>query len=128
MLRSENGKPAACQVSSLSLREQPKAPLAGRLESLTADCRRHLERAFEIGNFRRTGLDDGNIARILWKQASVLSDSPLDASYKPQEIAEKRDQAQLMRAEVEKNTGARIDLHEPDEEVAYDKLVCGYFR
>ena len=57
----------------------------------------------------------------------MLSDSPLDASYKPREIAEKRDQAQLMRAAVEKNTGARIDLHEPDE-LAYDKLVCGYFR
>ena len=127
MLRSKNGQPTACQVSSTRSQDKSEAPLANPLDSLTAHHRRNLERAFEIGNFRRTGLDDGNIARILWKQASVLSDSPLDASYKPREIAEKRDQAQLMRAAVEKNTGARIDLHEPDE-VAYDKLVCGYFR
>ena len=89
--------------------------------------RRNLERAFEIGNFRRTGIDDGNIARILWKQAEVMSDSPLDTHYRHREKGEKRVQAQLMRATVEKNIGARIDASEPDE-VAFDKLVCGYWR
>ena len=56
-----------------------------------------------------------------------MSDSPLDAAYNPREKADKRDQAALMREAVEKNIGARIDAHDP-EEVAFDKLVCGYFR
>ena len=56
-----------------------------------------------------------------------MSDSPLDPGYRPREIGEKRDQAQIMRAAVEKNIGARIDAHDPDD-VAYDKLVCGYWR
>ena len=96
----------------------PKILLASRLDSLIDCCRRNLEKAFEIGNFRRTGLDDGNIARILWRQATI------DPT---QELEDKLDQAQLMRTAVEKNTGARIGREEPDE-VSYDKLVCGYFR
>ena len=70
--------------------------------------RRNLERAFEIGDFRRTGMDDGNIARILWKQAFIISDDPLDISYVPRDAAEKRTQALLMRTKVEQKVKAKF--------------------
>ncbi|KAL8950292.1 MAG: hypothetical protein Q9222_003658 [Ikaeria aurantiellina] len=90
-------------------------------------ARRNLERAFEIGDFRRTGLDDGNLARILWRQAAIMSESPFDPSFQPRDIADKRSQARIMRQAVEKNIQAKIDAHDSDD-VAYDKLLCGYFR
>ena len=89
--------------------------------------RRNLERAYEIGDFRRTGMDDGNIARILWKQGSILTDDPLDVSYVPREAAEKRTQAQLMRTKVEQKVRAKSNP-EDDEETGFDRLVCGYYR
>ncbi|KAL8711218.1 MAG: hypothetical protein Q9220_004363 [cf. Caloplaca sp. 1 TL-2023] len=88
---------------------------------------RNLERAFEIGDFRRTGLDDGNLARILWRQAEIMSDSPFDPTFQPRDIADKRAQARIMRQAVEKNIQAKIDAHD-SEDIAYDKLLCGYFR
>ena len=89
--------------------------------------RRHLERAFEIGDFRRTGIDDGNLARILWKQASIMASDSFDPSFVPRERTEKRSQAELMRTAVERKVRANVSPRDT-EEIGYDKLVCGYYR
>jgi hypothetical protein len=90
--------------------------------------RRHLERAFEIGDFRRTGADDGNLARILWKESQIIADDPLgDPAFVPREVAAKRTQADLMREKVEAKVKPRVDEGDTDED-SFDKLVCGYYR
>ncbi|KAI9817882.1 MAG: hypothetical protein M1827_001001 [Pycnora praestabilis] len=87
----------------------------------------NLDKAYAIGDLRRSGLDDGNLARILWKKSSIVSDDPTDPGYEDGKAEQTRVQAELMRKEVERNVNL-LQGEGITEEAMYDNLVCGYFR
>ena len=92
-------------------------------------ARRHLETAREIGELRRRGIDDGHIARILFKRAEILAAEPSDWLRRQgeDEVLKIREEAEQMRVRLERADGLTNLLEEPDE-ATYDNLVCGYFR
>ena len=104
----------------------PHCTLSLSLSYLPA--RKNLDHAFQIGDFRRTGLEDGNLARILWKQAEITTEEPLDPSYVYRQKWDKRNSAQLMRTTVEQKLGIRENDESVGEEESYDRLVCGFYR
>lgn len=95
----------------------------------SADARRNLETAANLIEIHRRGVDDGNLARILWKRAEIDLSEPSAWELQQQRADAEavRDEAEEMRIRIEKTSGIVTSVEDADEET-YDRLVCGYFR
>jgi hypothetical protein len=101
------------------------------LTSLDA-CRANLDRALKLAEFRRSGLNDGNIARIMWKKGVILCDS-VYASPNENRIGEElKSEATFMRRDILVEQGLTHELAEQTAsdlvEASFDNLVSGFFR
>ncbi|KAH0536242.1 hypothetical protein FGG08_006864 [Glutinoglossum americanum] len=98
----------------------------------TERAKTHLERALKLAELRKSGSNDGNIARILWKMGAVLSEN-IYASLKERQIGEElKSKAMSMRRAILLEKVFSYELIGTtaieETEAAYDNLVCGIFR
>jgi hypothetical protein len=79
-----------------------------------------------LAQLRSPAVDDGTIARILWKQSEVLEEDILRAT----EAKALRHRAAVARRDISKRENL-VDGQEGDfdaQEQSYDELVPGYYR
>ena len=101
-------------------------------------AKQHLNQAFTLADLYRRGVDDGNLARFLWKRAEILErETPFGgpvAQQWTQEAIETKDKAEQMRMNIERANGLKTPftkegkITEEITEETYNDLVCGYFR
>ena len=92
---------------------------------------RHLDVAYELADLRRQDINDGNLARILWKKSQILSGQVTGfVTHQDQEQASRlKAQAEQMLFELQDISSSNPQpFAAVSDENLYDMLICGFFR